>query len=643
MTPNTTPPASVGPYLIEGLLGSGGMGTVWLAQHGRLGHRVALKQVPVADDAEARRRTLDEGRHAAQLHRHPDVVDVIDVLEDEQYVWLVMEYVPSVTLADLVARHGPLEPGEVARVGARVAAALAAAHEHGILHRDVKPHNVLIRADGTEVKLGDFGIARRRTDPRLTADGTIIGTLSYMAPEIARGNDPSEASDVFGLGLTLLYAVEGRAPYGEDTDVERLYPRVCNGQLIETDRARRSPEFAALLQRMLHLLDDARVDADFAADRLQEIATEFAAPTLANLAEHPQPKPVTPAFPEPVEATTTALDRPRGRRRGRYIAAAVTSVLIIAAGAGIVDPFGWRTPSSSDAGSADPFATLPPLDGISLEVDPRAADPCPLLDTVALRAAPSVPGPNLAGCSAAVDDVTVSVEILQAGQTPGSGATRRPGVVHGPARIFFPRAIGQPTSPCTTNVTLGAITLHLSARFRQPPQQFTDAAATRLCGIADEAALTVLRALARRGIPDDPNRRSATGIAAQDACAVVDDARLQQTVPGITTGRSQGYAGWQCSLGARQFNQPHAALTFQLGVPLTSSERTVANLPAIVERGTGWYNPTACVVWVQYRPRSEWAPTRDERFAVRVELPGDSDACPAATALAESVAARLPR
>ncbi|WP_051579886.1 serine/threonine-protein kinase [Pseudonocardia acaciae] len=640
MSPNARPPASVGPYQIEGLLGSGGMGTVWLARHGRLGHRVALKQVPVADDAQARRRTLDEGRHAAQLHRHPDVVEVIDVLEDDRHVWLVMEYVPSVTLADLVARHGPLEPGEVARIGARVAAALAAAHEHGILHRDVKPHNVLIRTDGTGVKLGDFGVARRRTDPRLTADGTIIGTLSYLAPEIARGNDPSEASDVFGLGLTLLYAVEGRAPYGEDTSVERLYPRVRNGQLIETDRARRTPEFATLLQRMLHLLDDARVDADFAADRLQEIATAFTAPTLANLAEHPGPKPVTTELPEPVEAATTAPDRPRRRWRRRYTAAAVAGMLIIATA--IADPFGWRTPSDSVAGSADPFGTLPPLEGVSLEVDPRAADPCPLLDTVALRAAPSVPGPNLAGCSAAVDDVTVSVEILQAGQTPGFWVTRRPGVVHGPASISFPQAIGQPTSPCATNVTLGAITLYLSARFRRPPPRFTDAAATRLCGIADDAAVTALRALARRGIPNDPNRRSTTGIAAHNACALVDDAPLQQAVPGITTGHSQGYAGWQCSLGARQYNRPHAAVTFQLGTPLTS-ERKVANLPAIVERGTGWYNQTGCTVWMEYRTRAEWAPSRDERVSVRVELPGDSDACPAATVLAESVAARLPR
>jgi hypothetical protein len=215
--------------------------------------------------------------------------------------------------------------------------------------------------------------------------------------------------------------------------------------------------------------------------------------------------------------------------------------------------------------------------------------------------------------------------------------------VHGPARISFPRAIGQPTSPCATNVTLGAITLYLSARFRQPPQEFTDMAATRLCGLADEAALTALRALARRGIPVDPNRRSATGIAAHDACAVVDDAGLQQAVPGITTGRYQGYAGWQCGLGSRQPNQPYAAVAFQLGIPLTSAERTVANLPAIVVRGAGSYNPTGCTVSMQYRPRSEWAPTRDERVTVRVELPGDNDACPAATALAESVAARLPR
>lgn len=643
MNPDTTPPAAIGPYLIEGLLGTGGMGTVWLARHRVLGHHVALKQIPITDEPHARERALDEGRHAARLDRHPDIVATIDVLENERHVWLVMEYVPSMTLAELLARRGPLEPGEVAWIGARVAAALAAAHDHGILHRDVKPQNVLIRTDGSAVKLGDFGIARRQTDPRLTAAGTIVGTLAYMAPEIARGNAPSEASDVFGLGATLLQAVEDRMPYGEDTAIERLYPRVCNGQLIETDRVRRSPELANLLQRMTHLFDDARVDAEFAADQLQEIATGPADRTLAVLADHPPPQPVT-TFAETVPAEAPP---PTGRPR-RYAVVALAAAAVIAAGLGIgiADPFGWRAPGNDPvAEPSDPFAVLPPLDGLSLDVDPRSADPCRLLDTDALRAGPAVPGVSgLTSCSAEINDVTVSVDIIPTSQAPATTSTRRPDIVHGPATVSFPRQSTSTTSPrCGTNATLGPVNLYLSARYTRQPSAVPDDATDRLCALSDEATAAALRTLARGGVPVDPNRRSTPGIAAEDACAVVDDGRLPDAVPGITIRREPGYAGWRCLLGAQQRGRPFASVTFLLGNPATQAERTVANLPAIITRGTGLFNPTGCTVSVRYRPQSAWAPTRDERIAVAVDLPGDEDACAAATALAESVVVRLQR
>ncbi len=654
MSTEAAPPAAVGQYLIEGRLGRGGMGTVWLARHRVLGHHVALKQVPITDEPHARERALDEGRHAARLDRHPDIVAIMDVLEDEQHVWLVMEYVPSMTLAELIARHGPLEPGEAAWIGARVAGALAAAHERGILHRDVKPQNVLIRTDGAVVKLGDFGIAHRQSDPRLTSAGTIVGTLSYMAPEIARGNAPSEASDVFGLGVTLLQAVEGRAPYGEDAAIERLYPRVCNGQLIETDRVRRSPELAGLLQRMTHLFDDARVDAEFAADQLQEIATAMSGRTLAVLADHPPPQPVT-AFAELVRAAPAPSRRPR-----RYAAAAAAAATVLATGAGIgiADPFGWRTPAvGSDVGSAsagaptsdpvaaptDPFAALPPIDGLSLDVDPRSVDPCRLLDTGALRAEPAVPGVSgLTSCSAAIDDVTVSVDIIPTSQTPSSTAPRRPTIEHGPATVSFLQQRRSPTSPrCGNNITLGAVNLYVSARYTRQPAGATDDATTRLCALSDDATAAALRTLAAGGLPVDPNRRSTPGLAAADACAVVDEARLPEAVPGISTRREPGYAGWRCLVGAQQRGRPFASVTFLLGKPDTPAERTVANLPAIVTRDSGVFNPTGCTVSVRYRPQAAWAPTRDERVAVAVDLPQDADACASAVALAESVVGRL--
>ncbi|MGH3577904.1 MAG: serine/threonine-protein kinase, partial [Mycobacterium sp.] len=187
------------------------MGVVWRAHDERLDRTVAIKELlmqpglPAADAQAARDRAMREGRIAARL-KHPNAIHVYDVALDDatgasgQVVpWLVMEYLPSRSLAAVLAEQGTLAPHEAARIGRQVAAALTAAHEAGIVHRDVKPGNVLLGQDGL-VKITDFGISRASWDATVTRTGVLAGTPAYFAPEVARGELPGPASDVFSLG-----------------------------------------------------------------------------------------------------------------------------------------------------------------------------------------------------------------------------------------------------------------------------------------------------------------------------------------------------------------------------------------------------------------------------------------------------------
>jgi serine/threonine protein kinase len=206
-----------GRYRLITRLGSGGMGTVWLARDELLDRQVGVTEVrPLAGVTERERgmlreRTLREARLAARL-RHPNVVAVHDVIEDGDQPWIVMELGPARSLRDVIQRGGPLTPQQAAQIGLQVLAALRAAHAIGIMHRDVKPDNVLIDTDGRAV-LADFGIAHAHDSPILTASGVVLGSSSYIAPERARGERGGRESDLWSLGATLYSAVEGRPPY----------------------------------------------------------------------------------------------------------------------------------------------------------------------------------------------------------------------------------------------------------------------------------------------------------------------------------------------------------------------------------------------------------------------------------------------
>ena len=202
-----------GRYTLDREVGRGGMGAVWLGTDLVLGRQVAVKRLGLAPgvgtpDLERAER---EARLAARLN-HPHVVAVFDLVVEGAEHWLVMEYVEGRTLSELVRQDGALPPDEAAPLLRQAAAALAAAHEAGIVHRDVKPSNMLVTAEG-RVKLSDFGIARAEADASLTQTGLVTGSPSYLAPEVASGQLATAAADVWSLGATAFHALAGNPPY----------------------------------------------------------------------------------------------------------------------------------------------------------------------------------------------------------------------------------------------------------------------------------------------------------------------------------------------------------------------------------------------------------------------------------------------
>ncbi len=267
-----------GRYRLHEQIGAGGAGVVWRATDERLHQTVALKRVTVTglDDEQAQLtldRALREARLAAQLRGHPHVVAVYDVLVDDGDIWLVMEYLPARSLREILDDQGPLDRGEVARIGAHIADALAAAHDRGIEHRDVKPGNVLIGHDGT-VKLTDFGISHLTGDPQLTQTG-ISGTPAFLAPEVAGSGESFRASDIFSLGATLYAAVEGQPPFGTDDNVLRLINVVRTGIIRPPIQA---GPLEPLLLRFLQVSPATRPDAATARDLLTQFATQLSEP-----------------------------------------------------------------------------------------------------------------------------------------------------------------------------------------------------------------------------------------------------------------------------------------------------------------------------------------------------------------------------
>ena len=293
-----------GRYRLGQRIGSGAMGVVWQAHDERLHRTVAVKQLlpqpglSSAQAEEARLRSMREGRIAARL-QHPNAITVYDVAEDGGQPWLIMEYLPSDSLAVVLAERGSLPPREVAGIGAQVAAALTAAHAAGIVHRDIKPANVLLANDGT-VKITDFGISRAVGDVTVTATGMLAGTPAYLAPEVAKGEQPAPAADVFSLGSTLYTAIEGHSPFGLSENTLALLHAVAAGKV---NPPRQAGPLTALLMQLLRLDPAQRPTMPEAMESLRAIA-EGRSPSSGSVAAMvpgypapsvPRPSPAVPA------------------------------------------------------------------------------------------------------------------------------------------------------------------------------------------------------------------------------------------------------------------------------------------------------------------------------------------------------------
>ncbi|MFJ6388071.1 protein kinase [Streptomyces sp. NPDC091972] len=266
-----------GRYRVVSQLGRGGMGVVWRAVDEVLGREVAVKELRTYTDADGpeladlRLRMQREARAAARV-RHPGVVAVHDVAEVDGRPLIVMELVEGPSLDQVLRRQGTLDPREAAGIGAKVMDALAAAHEAGVLHRDVKPGNILLDRSG-RVLLTDFGIATM-DDPgdgsatNLTRTGHLVGSLDYMAPERAQGADPGPASDVWALGATLYAAVEGASPFRRTSTFSTL-TAIVGEPLPESHRA---GPLGPVLQRLLDKRPEARPAAGEARALLEAVA-----------------------------------------------------------------------------------------------------------------------------------------------------------------------------------------------------------------------------------------------------------------------------------------------------------------------------------------------------------------------------------
>jgi eukaryotic-like serine/threonine-protein kinase len=272
MPPNGATRRVADRYELGSELGHGGMGVVWRATDTLLAREVAVKEVDLprgldADQrASMRARVSREARAAARLS-HPGVVTVYDIAQDGGRDYIVMELVAAPTLDDVVRSDGPLTPERAAGLGLGLLATLEAAHRAGIVHRDLKPKNVMVREDGT-TKLTDFGIASVQGDPRLTATGLVVGSPAYMAPEQVEGGPVGPAADLWALGATLWFAVEGEPPFGGG-EFQTLSAIVAG----EPRRARRLGPLAPVLDRLLTKDPARRPTPDELRSLLQRVAT----------------------------------------------------------------------------------------------------------------------------------------------------------------------------------------------------------------------------------------------------------------------------------------------------------------------------------------------------------------------------------
>jgi eukaryotic-like serine/threonine-protein kinase len=405
-----------GRYRLRAVVGQGGMGVVWRARDELLNRDVAVKELtwpPHFTEAEqliACRRAVREAQMAGRL-AHPNVVRIYDILKEDGHPWIIMELLPYQSLRDLVREEGPLTPARAARVGLGVLAALRAAHAVGVLHRDVKPANILVEPGG-RVVLTDFGIARATDSPTLTGAGALIGSPSYTAPERARGGQSSPAGDLWGLGVSLYAAVEGKPPFERNAPLATLTAVVTD----EPEEAVHAGPLWPVISGLLRKEPDERLDAEQTERMLREVARRDEVKATPDVAEATVAEPLSPesVLPEPALPEAALAE-----------AALAESAASVSAAAGSA-----ATAADPAAAGATSAPDVPPY--------VTAAPPEPA-GTGSPESAAASAEPVAASAAGAAEAPAPAAAMVFAGQPPpavapsGEPAARRPRRPRGPA------------------------------------------------------------------------------------------------------------------------------------------------------------------------------------------------------------------
>lgn len=469
-------------YRLLAEIGSGGGGTVWRAFDEELQRTVAVKRAlsPGSEDWAKRVGWLRREGTILARFSHPNVVTVHDIAVEDGEFWLVLEHISATDLTE----QGVLPPHRAARLGADLASALEAVHAEGVVHRDVKPGNVLI-TDSGHAKLADFGISRVvHGDVTLTDSALLIGTPGYMAPEVAKGTEPTSESDVFSLGATLFAAVEGVGPYGDSQNPLEL----------------------------LHHAQSGRISAPHNAGAL--------APVLSALLRvNPAKRPTAAEAKRMLEAV--AADEPKNTKRSWRWALVAAAVVAVVVG-------GWLA-----------FRNLPPDSIAAAGVDVHSADPCALIDPAALaRFGETQLEPeygNFTRCDVIVQSGTSEVDVQvrfadadaepppgQADRISGLDVVRKPADAEACERILL-----VPGAPVVVSA-------------EQDGEGPAD-----LCGMADTTTATAAGVLSRGPVPQraEPAPSSLINV---DACALLDGDGLAR-FPGVDANHPEpGVGGWSC-------------------------------------------------------------------------------------------------
>lgn len=609
-------------YRLDEKIGSGGMGTVWRATDLELGRSVAIKWAKPDEDDPSGRQPRREARIAAGL-QHPHIVALFDVVREDGNPLLVMEYVPSRSLAEIIREHGPLALAEVARIGAQIASGLAALHTHGIVHGDVKPANVLLSDNGT-AKLTDFGISRVVSGELTRTDSDMIGgTPRFMAPEVANGRKPTPAADMFSFGAMLLAAIEGNPGPGEESA-----PAWRRAERRELWPPAQAGTVRPLLAELLRLRSGDRPSAEVAQTRLED-AVRATEPDGGGL------------------SSASVSGKSLTSNRKRVTAIAGISVATVAVASWAVAGTLGATPTGHSAATAPP-AVAPvhsrnnhPAKAM-LVGDPRSADPCALADPAAFtrfgRATKSRDQGNFNRCDVLIESrgsalANVKFEFEnppEAGSGPNSALEKSGdvGILRLPAS----------TDQCERTLVL-ADGYRIDITASQSEHGTAD-----FCAVADAATITAAAVANRGSLPRRAAVFSPSSLALVDACSLLDGAALG-ALPGIDALRPEvGFGNWECRWNST--TGPYSIhLRFDHNGPLNADDGQPVKLGGragfITQDGDGDNTCLARVVQRTYQGADGQA--TDELLYLVVTGPAPANKlCAPATALAKSAATKLP-